>query len=89
MSIQELIQNGEGGTMIIATPVMLKEFAMTILSEASTVMEEPRYTPTEFAKRKGVDKSTLHRWRKAGLLKPYYVGTKLFYRDSDLVEGNN
>lgn len=88
MNIQSLLEEG-GATMLLVTPTMLKEFALTILTEASTVKEEPKYTPTEFAKRKGVDKSTLHRWRKAGLLRPYYVGTKLYYRDSDLVEGNN
>ena len=68
--------------------MQLKEFAISIIEEYIKRAEEPKYTPTEFAKRKGVNKSTLHRWRKAGLLKPYYVGGTVFYRDSDLLEGN-
>ena len=88
MNIQSLLNEG-GATMLLVTPTMLKEFALTIIAESSVTKEEPKYTPTEFAQRNGVDKSTLHRWRKAGILKPYYVGSKLYYRDSDLVQGNN
>ena len=86
MSINQLI-SGENTTMLLVTPTMLKEFALTVIAEANKATEEPKYTPTEFAKRKGVDKSTLYRWRKAGILKPYMVGTKIYYRDSDLLEG--
>lgn len=86
MSINQLIE-GENTTMLLVTPTMLKEFALSVVAEATKAVEEPKYTPSEFAKRKGVDKSTLYRWRKAGILKPYYVGTKIYYRDSDLLEG--
>ena len=74
--------------MLLVTPLQLKEFALDVVDEVSKVTEEPKYTPAEFAKRKGVNKSTLYRWRKAKLLKPYYVGGSIFYRDSDLKEGN-
>ena len=80
--------NEGSATMLLVTPVMLKEFALSVVDEVNRVSEEPKYTPAEFAKRKGVDKSTIYRWRKAGLLKPYYVGGSIFYRDSDLMEGN-
>lgn len=87
MSINEMLQEGSA-TMLVVTPAQLKEFAISVVDEFGKVTEEPKYTPTEFARRKGVNKSTLHRWRKAGLLKPYYVGGTVFYRDSDLREGN-
>ncbi len=45
---------------------------------------DPFYTPTEFAQRHKVDKSTLWGWVKMGVLKKTLIGGKPFYRDSDL-----
>ena len=91
MSIQRMIENGEATTLIVATPLMLREFALSMIRMVSETnkaqAEEPRYTPDEFAKRKGVNKSTLHRWVKAGILRQTRVGGRVFYRDSDLMEG--
>lgn len=87
MSIKQLISEGGENTLLMVTPTMLQEFARSVVDEFGKSTEETKYTPSEFAKRKGVAKSTLHRWRKAGLLKPYMVGNKVYYRDSDLVEG--
>ena len=71
----------------MVTPTMLQEFAATLIVEASAKLqkqEEPTYTPAEFAKRHRVDKSTLWRWNRDGLLKKTVIGGKIFYKDSDL-----
>lgn len=88
MNIRDLINKGESTTLLLVTPEMLSEFARDVITEyKATIEEEPKFTPAEFAKRNGVNKSTLCRWRKMGILKPYMVGTKIYYRDSDLNEG--
>lgn len=88
--IAEMLKSGAENTILMVTPQMMKEFALSVADEVSkrnANTEEPIYTPAEFAARKRVNKSTLFRWRKAGLLKPHMVGNKLYYRDCDLVEG--
>lgn len=90
MNIAQLMEEGSG-TLIMATPLMMREFALNVVKEYADQMrngagEEPKYSPTAFAERHGVNKSTLHRWCKAGLLKKHCVGGKVYYRDSDLVE---
>ena len=89
MQIQELISSGNGNTILMLTPAMLQEFAATLISEASERLkkeEERTYTPAEFAERHRVDKSTLWRWNRDGLLKKTIIGGKVFYRDSDLTK---
>ena len=78
------MENGSA-TMLLVTPTQLREFAISVVEEMSRVADEPKFTAAEFAERHGVDKSTIYRWRKAGLLKPFRVGTKIYYRDSDLM----
>ena len=46
--------------------------------------EEPIYTAGEFAKKYGVNLSTLWRWRKAGIITPMHIGGRVYYRDSDV-----
>ncbi len=87
MAIQDLITSGNSNTILMLTPAMLQEFAATLISEASERLrkeEERTYTPAEFAERHRVDKSTLWRWNRDGLLKKTIIGGKVFYRDSDL-----
>jgi lipoate-protein ligase A len=89
MAIQELITSGSSNTILMLTPAMLQEFAATLISEASERLkkeEERTYTPAEFAERHRVDKSTLWRWNRDGLLKKTIIGGKVFYRDSDLTK---
>ena len=89
MAIQELITSGSSNTILMLTPAMLQEFAATLISEASERLrkeEERTYTPAEFAERHRVDKSTLWRWNRDGLLKRTIIGGKVFYRDSDLTK---
>ena len=90
MGITQIL-NEEGNTLIVVSPAQLREYAMEVVSEFTEEMkkgagEEPKYTPTEFAKRHGVNKSTLYRWCKAGLLQKHSIGGKVYYRDSDLKE---
>lgn len=89
MAIQDLITSGNSNTILMLTPAMLQEFAATLISEASERLrkeEERTYTPAEFAERHRVDKSTLWRWNRDGLLKKTIIGGKVFYRDSDLMK---
>ena len=87
MAIRELITSGNSNTILMLTPAMLQEFAATLIAEASKKLqakEEQTYTPSEFAARHRVDKSTLWRWNRDGLLKKTVIGGKIFYKDSDL-----
>ena len=75
--------------MLLVTPIDLKEFAVAVIEEfkAQIPQDEKLYTPTEFAARHGVRKETLWRWCKAGILKKTVVGGKVYYKDSNLMEG--
>lgn len=85
-----MMANGHNVQLVISV-ADLKEFAQTLIEDArnnSTGDDERKFTPKEFAARHGVDRSTLWRWCKAGVLTPLHIGGKTFYRDSDLkVEG--
>ena len=86
MTIQELIKSGNA--ILMVTPAMLEEYSLHVaklVQEQQHVKREELYTPTQFAQRHGVDRSTLWRWRKAGLLKATIVGTKTYYKDKDLM----
>jgi len=81
----------EKKVFIVVTAGDLREFAQQIANEmresqprAEVPQEEPLYTPDDFAHLMGVNKSTLWRWRKAGLLKEIRMGGRIFYQKSDL-----
>lgn len=86
MSIKELIETNPN-IQIVVSLADLKEFALSLMSETQCTdvqQSEPMYTPVEFAKRHKVDRSTLWRWCKVGILKPIHIGGKTYYKDSDL-----
>lgn len=86
MSIKELIEINPN-IQIVVSLADLKEFALSLMSETRCTddqQSEPMYTPAEFAKRHKVDRSTLWRWCKAGILEPIHIGGKTYYKDSDL-----
>ena len=74
----------------MVTVADLFEFGKGIIEEykkASLDMADERYyTREEFAERKGVSLGTLWRWEKAGILKGTRRGSRVFYRDADLIE---
>ena len=76
---------------VVVNATDLKEFALALIDEAklnnTRQPEERAYTPTEFANKHNVDKSTLWRWCKAGILTPTRVGGKVFYYESSLMKG--
>lgn len=81
-----MMSNGHNVQLVVSV-ADLKEFALSLIEDAkciSTGEDERKYTPKEFAERHGVDRSTLWRWCKAGILTPIHIGGKTFYRDSDL-----
>ena len=73
-------------TLIVVSPADLKEFALEVVNEVlnAAPKQERLYTPTEFAEKMHVDRSTLWRWCKVGILKPTRMGGKVFYKESDL-----
>ena len=71
----------------------LMAFAEELIKGASSMLhaapqeekeEEPIYTAGEFAKKYGVNLSTLWRWRKAGIVKETRIGGRVYFRDSDV-----
>ena len=90
MTIKEIIESG-GNVQVVVNATDLKEFALDLISEAklhnARQPEEKAYTPTEFAQKHNVDKSTLWRWCKAGILTPTRVGGKVFYYEKNLMKG--
>ena len=87
MNIKNLIQDRT--TMLVVSPADLKDFALAIVEELRKTPEvnEPLFSPREFAERHCVNVSTLWRWRKTGVLTGTKIGGKLWYRDSDLKGG--
>lgn len=88
MNIASLIES-EANLQIVVTLSDLKEFALTIVSEAMAAKEaerkEEKYlTPDEVADMVGVSKNTLWRWEKKGYLIPIKFGRKSFYKQSDI-----
>lgn len=74
---------------LVITAADLMEFAMSIANEVKNGIgnnkgDDTLYSPTEFANKLHVDKSTLWRWRKAGILTQTKVGGRVYYRESDL-----
>lgn len=88
MNIASLIES-EANVQIVVTLSDLKEFALTIVSEAMAAKEaekkEEKYlTPDVVADMVGVSKNTLWRWEKEKYLIPIKFGRKSFYKQSDI-----
>lgn len=86
MTIKDMLSTN-ANVQVVVNVADLKEFALSLIDEAKNIEEvkpEPMFTPKEFAARHGVDKSTLWRWCKCGVLTPLHIGGKTFYRDSCL-----
>lgn len=88
MNIASLIES-EANVQIVVTLSDLKEFALTIVSEAMAAKEaekkEEKYlTPDKVADIACVSKNTLWRWEKEGYLIPIKFGRKSFYKQSDI-----
>ena len=86
MNIKDIMTAGQS-IQLVVTIADLKEFALSLMSETQCItpaQREPMFTAAEFAKRHNVDRSTLWRWCKAGILKPIHIGGKTYYKDSDL-----
>lgn len=88
MNIASLIES-EANVQIVVTLSDLKEFALTIVSEAmaakeSEKKEEKYLTPDDVSDMVGVSKNTLWRWEKEKYLIPFNVGRKSRYKLSDV-----
>ena len=75
--------------MFMVTALDLYEFGKSLIEDFKQSCQQDNgryYTSKEFAERKGVSLGTLWRWEKAGILKGTRRGSRVFYRDSDLIE---
>ena len=74
---------------LVITAANLKEFALSVANEVKSAginnkEDDTLYSPDEFARKHHVSKSTLWRWRQAGILTQTKVGGKVYYRESNL-----
>lgn len=74
---------------LVITAADLMEFAMSIANEVKNEIgnnkeDDTLYSPDDFAAKHHVNKSTLWRWCKAGILTKTIVGGKVYYRESNL-----
>ena len=74
---------------LVITAADLKEFALSVANEVrnsddNSKEDETLYSPEEFANKHHVCKSTLWRWRQAGILTQTRIGGKVYYRESNL-----
>lgn len=85
-NINKLLETGTNVTLSV-TPIELKEFALTIINEATILQKqqpEQYLTTDETAQRLQVSTNTLWRWAKMGYLVPVKTGRKPHYRLSDI-----
>ena len=91
MNLNEILRT-EAKLTLSVSAADLKNFALVIIKETKEQMEatiraetEERYlSPTGTAKKLGVDRSTLWRWKKRRYLLPVYIGGKPRYKLSDI-----
>jgi len=97
----EAMQNPQGVTYYTVTKEQLdyfgKEIAKNVLMEFGVEFDEVKakftpdrkneYMPLDYWLQKlNVNRTTVWRWQKQGLLTPRYVGKKLFFRQIDFDE---
>lgn len=89
MNIIELLNNGANVQLVI-NALDLKEAFLKWNEEMrqpnTETKEESYLTAKETADKLGVDVSTLWRWDKTGYLKKIKVGSKIRYRESDVLK---
>ena len=86
--IEDLLSMSPSMQLVI-TAADLKEFALSVANEVMSAginnkEDDTLYSPDEFAAKHHVNKSTLWRWCKAGILTKTIVGGKVYYRESNL-----
>ena len=86
--IEDLLSMSPSMQLVI-TAADLKEFALSVANEVmnssgNSKEDDTLYSPDEFARKHHVSKSTLWRWRQAGILTQTKVGGKVYYRESNL-----
>lgn len=89
MNLNELLRNGANVQLVI-NAIDLKEAFLQWSEEMripdTETREESYLTAQETAEKLGVDVSTLWRWNKSGYLKKIKVGSKIRYRESDVLK---
>ena len=88
MNIKTLLESG-ANVSITVTPADLKEFALTMIQEATKIggkqkTPESYLTQKEAAKKLNVSENTLWRWKQTGYLTPIKIGNSVYYRSSDI-----
>lgn len=87
MNIKTLLESG-ANVSITVTPADLKEFALTMIQEATKIggkqkTPESYLTQKEAAKKLNVSENTLWRWKQTGYL-TIKIGNSVYYRSSDI-----
>ena len=91
------ILTADCNTLFVVNAGQLKEFALELIAEARSLAAEQDssnfLTADEAMAKIGCGRATLSRWAKAGLLVPSKVGSKVRYKESDVINflahGNN
>ena len=70
---------------------MLEDLLLEIKSRIESIeqcigSEDKLLSRTETAKLLSVNVSTLHNWHKKGILKPYSLGGRVYYKYSEIID---
>lgn len=84
-----MLNNERTTTLLMVSKEDLREILLDIIAEyfaqpTETAKEDSLLSAKEVEKLLGVAHSTLWRWEKNNYLNPVRVGTKLFYKKSDV-----
>lgn len=83
------IFNSDSNVLLVVNAGQLREFAMELISEArilGSAQDSSNFMTADEAMAKiGCGRATLSRWAKAGLLVPSKVGSKVRYKESDVI----
>lgn len=80
--------------MVLLTPAELRELIKDVVSQcleeklpaAETVKEDQLLSISEVADFFSVTLVTIHAWSKSGLLKKYRIGSKVYFKKSEMIE---
>lgn len=92
MSINEILKNNGGGTLIVVSANDLKEFAANVVEQTRKDIEKDaieRNSETYLSAQQvclifGIDSTTLWRWSKRNYLKPIKIGGMNRYKKTEV-----
>lgn len=86
-----LTTGGSAGVMVVVTTEQLREFAAALIAEHERANPRPSDDDGDHLidrksvmARLAIGETTLWRWQQSGYLRPVHVGTKVYFRASDV-----